>query len=136
MHFGILRPPGGRGGGTNNIFTNCTLNAFSPPQQPFYLPSKFSSQTSNFSSRIFFPNLQSFCLIQNLSQVQGISTWTFYPFFFLPLRTFPRICKCYLYIRNLTYALFNTICRQHFIYLVFSTCQHKYKWILCTENRF
>ena len=31
------------------------------------------------------------------------------------------------------YRTFNTIFRQHNIHLVFSTWQHKYKWILCTE---
>ena len=39
-----------------------------------------------------------------------------------------------LYIRNLKYCTFNTIFRQHNIHLVFSTYQHKYKWILCTEK--
>ena len=42
--------------------------------------------------------------------------------------------KFFLYIRNLKYCTVNTIFRQHNIHLVFSTCQHKYKWILCTEN--
>ena len=36
----------------------------------------------------------------------------------------------YLYIRNLKYCTFNTIFPQHNIHLVFSTYQHKYKWIL------
>jgi hypothetical protein len=39
-----------------------------------------------------------------------------------------------LYIRNLKYCAFNTIFRQHNIHLVFSTCQHKNKWILCSEK--
>ena len=42
--------------------------------------------------------------------------------------------KLYLYIRNLKYCTFNTIFQQHNIYLVFSTYQQKYKWILCTEK--
>ena len=40
-----------------------------------------------------------------------------------------------LYILNLKCAPFNTIFRLHNIPLVFSTCQHKFKWILCTEKR-
>ena len=43
--------------------------------------------------------------------------------------------KYTLYIRNLIYCTFNTIFRQHNIHLVFSTCQHKYKWTLCTEKQ-
>ena len=39
-----------------------------------------------------------------------------------------------VYIRNLKYCTLNTIFRQHNIHLVFSTCQHKYKWILCIEK--
>ena len=42
--------------------------------------------------------------------------------------------KSLFYIRNLKYCTFNTIFRQHNIYFVLSTCQHKYKWILCTEK--
>ena len=40
-----------------------------------------------------------------------------------------------LYIRNLKCFTFNTIFRQHNIHLVFTTCQHKYKWILCAKNQ-
>ena len=40
-----------------------------------------------------------------------------------------------LYIRNIKYCTFNTIFRQHNIHLVFYTCQHKYKRILCTINQ-
>ena len=44
---------------------------------------------------------------------------------FLPL-------KFLIYIRN--YAHSTPIFRLRNIHLVFSTCPHKYKWILCTEN--
>ena len=40
----------------------------------------------------------------------------------------------YLYNRNLKYAHLTPIFWQHNIHLVTSTCQHKYKWILCTEK--
>ena len=39
-----------------------------------------------------------------------------------------------MYIRNLKYAHLTSVSRQHNIHLVSSTCQHKYKWILCTEK--
>ena len=39
--------------------------------------------------------------------------------------------KMLLYIRKLRLT---PVFRQHNIHLVFSTCQHKYKWILCTEK--
>ena len=42
--------------------------------------------------------------------------------------------KYCLYIKNLKYCSFKTIFRQHNIHLVFSTCQNKYKLILCTEK--
>ena len=45
-----------------------------------------------------------------------------------------RLIKNILYIRNLKYAHLTPIFRQHNIHLVSSTCQHKYKWILWTEN--
>ena len=42
---------------------------------------------------------------------------------------------CSLYIKNLKYAHHLTpFFRLHNIHLVFSTCQHKYKSILCTKN--
>jgi hypothetical protein len=44
------------------------------------------------------------------------------------------LMKCYLYIRNLKYAHLTSVFWQHNIHLVSSTCQHKYKWILCTEK--
>ena len=34
--------------------------------------------------------------------------------------------------KHLKCCTFNTIFRQYNIYLEFSACQHKYKWILCT----
>ena len=40
----------------------------------------------------------------------------------------------FFYIRNLKYAHLTPIFRQHNIHFVSSTCQHKYKWILCTEK--
>ena len=39
-----------------------------------------------------------------------------------------------LYIRNLKYAHLTHIFQLHNIHLVFFTCPHKYKWILCTEK--
>ena len=39
-----------------------------------------------------------------------------------------------MYIRNLKHAHLTSVFRQHNIHLVSSTCQHKYKWILCTEK--
>ena len=39
-----------------------------------------------------------------------------------------------LYIRNLKYAYLTPIFRLQNIHLMFSTCPHKYKWILCTEK--
>ena len=39
-----------------------------------------------------------------------------------------------MYIINLKYAHLTSVFRQHDIHLVSSTCQHKYKWILCTEK--
>ena len=44
--------------------------------------------------------------------------------------------KLTLYIRNLKNAHLKSIFRQNNIHLVSSTCQHKYKLILCTKNRF
>ena len=38
------------------------------------------------------------------------------------------------YLRNLKYAHLTPIFRLHNIHLVFSTHQHKHKWILCTEK--
>ena len=42
--------------------------------------------------------------------------------------------KFHLYTRNLKYWTLNTIFRQHNIRLVFCTCQHNYKGMLCTEK--
>ena len=42
--------------------------------------------------------------------------------------------KCTLYIRNLKYAHLTLVFRQQYVHLVFTTCQHKYKWILCTKK--
>ena len=39
-----------------------------------------------------------------------------------------------MYIRNLKNGHLTPIFLQHNIHLVSSTCQHKYKWILCTEK--
>ena len=39
-----------------------------------------------------------------------------------------------MYIINLRYAHLNPIFRLHNIHLVFSTCPHKYKLMLCTEK--
>ena len=39
-----------------------------------------------------------------------------------------------LNLRNLKNTHLTPIFRLHNIHLVFSTCPHKYKWILCTEN--
>ena len=42
--------------------------------------------------------------------------------------------KLPLYIRNLKYTHLTSVFRQHNIHLVSTTCQHKYKWILCIEK--
>ena len=39
-----------------------------------------------------------------------------------------------LYIRNFKYVYLTPIFLLHNIHLVFSTCPHKYKWILCTAK--
>ena len=39
-----------------------------------------------------------------------------------------------MYISNLKYAHLTSVFRLHNIHLVFSTCPHKYKWLLCTEK--
>ena len=44
------------------------------------------------------------------------------------------IIKIGLYIRNLKNAHLTLIFWLHNIHLVFSTCPHKYEWILCTET--
>ena len=43
-------------------------------------------------------------------------------------------CKNILYIRNFKYAHLTPIFQIHKINLVFSTCPHKYKWILSTDK--
>ena len=50
------------------------------------------------------------------------------------LQNLKQIINIILYIRNLKYAHLTPIFRRHNIHLVSSTCQHKYRWILCTEK--
>ena len=69
------------------------------------------SQSETFLQSVFKLNLSNKChLFQNL------------------------VKTIYLYIKNLKYTHLTPIFRQHNIHLVSSTCQHKYKWIVCTEK--
>ena len=104
--------------------------SFSPSQSLSLLSLPPSLYLSFYLSFSLFPSLSLLFII-----LFGVSNGRFRPCFKYQDINFLRY-KWLFYIRNLKYAPFNTIFRLHNNHLVFTTCKHKYKLILCIENRF